>query len=137
MAGNCHSFMKFLFIFSLILFALILTWHFLTRKYLNPYKLYVIFGPKGVGKSTLLQKLAAYYIKRGFNVYCNIGDCNIEGVQQIPIEDLPRLAAAGHQLYHYKKNTLAMELKEYYEKIPLLMKKGISSPSHRLSSSIL
>lgn len=116
--------MKFLSIFFLILFSLILTWHFLTRKYLNPYKLYVIFGPKGVGKSTLLQKLASYYKKRGYNIYCNIGDCNIDGVQQIPIEDLPRLAAAGHQLYHYKKNTLAMELKEFYEKNPVTDEEG-------------
>lgn len=111
--------MKFLFLFTFILFAIVLTWHILTKKYLNPYKLYVIFGPKGVGKSTLLQKLAVYYKKRGFNIYCNIGDCDIEGVIQIPIEDLPRLAEAGHRLYHYKDATLAHQIKEEYEKHPI------------------
>ena len=43
--------------------------HFLTRKYLNPYKLTMIFGKKGSGKSTLLTKLAIQYQKKGIPVY--------------------------------------------------------------------
>lgn len=100
-----------------ILFTLILVWHFLTKKYLNPYKLYIIFGPKGIGKSTLLQKLADYYIKRHYNVYCNIGDCNAPGVIQIPIDDLPRLSRAGHLIYHYKDFSLAHQIEEEYKRI--------------------
>ena len=42
---------------ALILIILVLTWHFLTKKYINPYKLYILFGPKGVGKSTKIKKL--------------------------------------------------------------------------------
>lgn len=114
--------MKFLIIFFCVFLTLYLVWEFSTRKYLNPYKLYVLFGPKGVGKSTLLQKLAKYYKKRGYTVYCNIGDCDSKDVIQIPIDDLPRLAYAGHQIYHYKNFEPSKKIKEEYEK------QGITSP---------
>lgn len=42
---------------------------FLTRKYVNPYKLIFLFGKKGSGKSTLLQKLTYRYLRRGWTVY--------------------------------------------------------------------
>lgn len=32
-----------------------------TRKYLNPYRLYLVFGKKGSGKSTYLVKVAKRY----------------------------------------------------------------------------
>lgn len=47
-----------------------LIYHLLTKKYLNPYKLVMIFGKKGSGKSTLLTKLALQYQKVGRKVYC-------------------------------------------------------------------
>lgn len=110
--------MKLIFgiLFAVILIVLI--WHLLTKKYLNPYKLYVLFGPKGVGKSTLLQKLARYYKKLGYTVYCNIGDCNSPDVIQIPIDDVPELAVAGHRLYHYKDPTFAKKIEDKYKKDP-------------------
>lgn len=114
-------FMKTLLIFFFIIFALILIWHFLTKKYLNPYKLYVIFGPKGIGKSTLLQKLANHYQKLHYNVYCNIGDCTAPGVIQIPIEELPRLSRAGHLIYHYKDFSLAHEIEKEYKEHPYIV----------------
>lgn len=52
---------------ALLLFGF--TFHFATKKYLNPYKLYLIFGKKGSGKSTLLTKLALKYIKEGRPVF--------------------------------------------------------------------
>mgnify|MGYP000779628920 CR=1 FL=1 len=45
-------------------------YHFATRKYVNPYKLYMVFGKKGCGKTTLLAKLAYRYQRAGRPVYC-------------------------------------------------------------------
>lgn len=61
--------MTFAFFVFIVFPALVLVFHFTTRKYLNPYKLIFIFGKKGSGKSTLLTKYALDYLKRGWNVY--------------------------------------------------------------------
>lgn len=53
--------------FGVLLFMML--FHFLTRKYLNPYKLVMIFGKKGAGKSTLLTKLALQYEKQNIPVF--------------------------------------------------------------------
>ena len=54
---------------ALYLFAFCIIYHLITRKYLNPYKLTMVFGKKGAGKSTLLVKLALRYNKKGWTVY--------------------------------------------------------------------
>lgn len=117
--------MKLFFWFFFILFALVLVWRLLTRKYVNTYKLYLLFGKKGCGKSTMLQKLAVYYRKRGFNVYCNIGDSDLKHCIQIPIQDLPQLSLA------YKDTKLRSELRAKY------YKSGIKSPDHVKPKSVI
>lgn len=57
------------FVFLLIFICLILIWHFSTKRFLNPYKLYFYFGKKGCGKSTLLTKLAVRDLVAGKVVY--------------------------------------------------------------------
>lgn len=39
--------MKFIFLTLLSLVSIFLLFHFLTKKYINPYKLYLFFGKKG------------------------------------------------------------------------------------------
>lgn len=76
-----------------IIVAIIITLLFLNvayKKYQNPYKLYMIFGKKGSGKSTYLCKLALFYRKKGYAVYTNMQDMNIDGVRIIKAEDLGR-----------------------------------------------
>lgn len=46
--------------------------HFLTKKYINPFKLIFVFGKKGSGKSTFLARRAIEYMRAGFIVYSNI-----------------------------------------------------------------
>lgn len=53
----------------LVLFVLLLIWHFTTLKYRNPYKFYFYFGKKGVGKSTFLARIAYENLKKGKTVY--------------------------------------------------------------------
>lgn len=54
-----------------------------TTKYNNPYKLYLLMGKKGVGKSTILQQIAYRYYKRGWNIYCNNGDTKLRAAYQV------------------------------------------------------
>ena len=56
--------------FCLLLLAFLFVYHFLTRKYLNPYKLTMVFGKKGGGKTTLMVRLAYKYLSKGWSVYC-------------------------------------------------------------------
>ena len=48
--------------------CLLLIFMLVTRKWMNPYKLYLVFGKKGSGKSTYLVKLACKYLKKGWYV---------------------------------------------------------------------
>ncbi len=58
--------LKWLFVF----FGLCSLFHILTRKYLNPYRLTMVFGKKGSGKTTLMVRLAYQYLKKGWTVFC-------------------------------------------------------------------
>lgn len=117
--------MAFIFCTFFILLTIYLVWNFLTKKYVNQYKLYLLFGKKGCGKSTMLQKLAVWYRKHGYNVYCNIGDSNLRGVIPIPINDLPELSEA------FKDKSLRIKLRNRYAK------DGIKCPDHVKPHSVI
>ena len=72
----------------LIVPAFILLLNFRYRSLNNPYKLYMVFGKKGSGKSTYLCKLAKSYQKKKYIVYTNMTDCKIPGVRLIDPEKL-------------------------------------------------
>lgn len=65
--------------------VLILVWHFLTKKYINPYKLYMVVGKKGSGKSTMLTRLAYEHIRDGWTVYTTEG---LPGTYKIDYTDI-------------------------------------------------
>lgn len=77
-----------LLVFIGVLFSLVFIWHFLTRKYLNPYRLYLVFGKKGSGKSTYLVKLAQQHLKRGWLVYTNMSELFMPGVRHFELQHL-------------------------------------------------
>lgn len=58
-----------LIVIGLVLFVVLFLFTYLTRNYVNPYKLIFVFGKKGSGKSTLLTKLSNRYLKYGWTVY--------------------------------------------------------------------
>lgn len=70
----------------------------LTRKFRNPWKLYMVFGKKGSGKSTYLVKTALKYMQRGFVVYTNMTDLMIAGVRLIDINDLGDFVPVSNSL---------------------------------------
>lgn len=67
------------------------SFHFATRKYLNPYKLTMIFGKKGSGKTTLLTKLALQYQKQQIPVFCTeeIPGCFLVNPDEIGFVEFP------------------------------------------------
>ena len=60
-----------MYVLTLIIILIMFFFAYHIIKYRNPYKLYMVFGKKGSGKSTLMCKLALKYTKKGFKVYCN------------------------------------------------------------------
>lgn len=107
------DFLYFLF-FTFV--ALFLIYQFLTRKYLNPYQLYILFGKKGCGKSTLLQKLVRKFSRKGWNCYCNIGDSSMSGCIAIPIKHfLPRLSKGYYDSELRAKNRTDLDKAGYFD----------------------
>lgn len=76
---------KFLWTFALILIIICTVYHKLTKKYLNPYKLTMVFGKKGCGKSSYLTKLALQHQQKGWTVYSTepIPGCYLVSVDDI------------------------------------------------------
>ena len=88
----------FLIYLTLGFFGVVLLWHFATRKYLNPYKLYFIFGAKGAGKTTYETKLACKYLKKGWNVYTDLPELYVPGIRYFPYDDLGDFVPEEHSL---------------------------------------
>lgn len=59
--------MLYLFVFALVLLAI--PFFYFTYRYRNPYKLIMVFGKKGSGKTTFLAKKSYQYLKKGRPVY--------------------------------------------------------------------
>lgn len=59
-------------VFIIILILSMIVFLLLTNKYLNPYKLIMIFGKKGSGKTTTLTKIALKELKRKRKVYSTV-----------------------------------------------------------------
>lgn len=74
--------------FWLVLIGVFVAWFIYTRRFLNPYRLYFIFGKKGSGKSTYMVKMMLKYLKKGWSVYTDMGDVVIPGVRIISVDDL-------------------------------------------------
>lgn len=78
---------KFLFWFILAMYL----YHLATRKYLNPFKLTMVFGKKGSGKSTLMVRMAYEYLAMGWTVFCTerLDGCVYIDYSDIGFKDIP------------------------------------------------
>lgn len=79
--------MKFLYILLLLLFVGIVFCIVMSRKFRNPYKLYMIFGKKGSGKTTFMTKKAVKYMRAGKVVYSTF---YIPGARLFKVQDIGR-----------------------------------------------
>ena len=87
--------MWFLFKCFFCFLVIILIWHFSTKKYLNPYKLTMIFGKKGSGKSTLMVRMAYEYLALGWTVFCTE---RLDGCIHINYKDIGYKQIPPHSL---------------------------------------
>lgn len=81
----------FIFIFLLIIY------HLLTKKYVNPYTITLFFGRKGCGKSTILTAYAIKALKQGKTVYTTE---DIEGCITVNYKDIGK--------YHFEPDSLVL-----------------------------
>lgn len=87
--------MAYIIMFSIFGVFMWLVYHVV--KYRNPYKLYMCFGKKGSGKTTLMTKLCLQYKKKGWNVYC---DREIPGAIVFPTSEFGK--------YQFPPNSLIL-----------------------------
>lgn len=76
-----------------ILIVILITIHIIcylkyNKKLNNPYKLYMVFGKKGSGKSCYLCKIAKKYQKKGYTIYTNMDEMTLKGIRIINVENL-------------------------------------------------
>lgn len=87
--------MIFLYVFIILLMAAIVFCVIMARRFRNPYKLIMVFGKKGSGKTTFLTKTAVQYIRQGKQVYSTVYvpgaylfDVQMIGSMQFPPESV-------------------------------------------------
>lgn len=66
------GFVKFVIILIVVAYFTVLALIVYGSKYRNPYRLYMVFGKKGSGKTTLIAKLTLKYLKKGYKVYSTV-----------------------------------------------------------------
>lgn len=115
--------MKTILLIILIPIAIIFLIGIVTKKYKNPYRLYLIFGKKGSGKSTQLCKIALKYLKKNKNlvkhkksvwtVYTNMSDMCIPDVRIIDIKHLGDFVPVSNSILLLDEAGLDFDNRQY------------------------
>lgn len=112
------------FIFKICFWLIVagLIFHYATRKYLNPYKLTMVFGKKGSGKSTLMVRMAYEYLAMGWTVFCTERldgciyiDYNEIGFKQIPPNSLLLVDEVGMIWDNRKFKEFKPEVRDWFK----------------------
>lgn len=85
-------------ILLLLPLCLLLFLSFKYREFRSPYKLVMIFGKKGSGKSSYLVSLALHYHKRGWLVYSNLSGVNLPWLRIIDPADLGKFSPPSNSV---------------------------------------
>lgn len=94
-------------------FAIILAFSLYSRKLQNNYKLYFIFGKKGSGKSTLMVKWMLRDIRHGWQVYTDMKDVNISGVNYFETKDLEKFTPPPRSAVYLDEVGLSMDNRNF------------------------
>lgn len=99
----------------IFLFLFIFVLNFAFRRFNNPYKLYMVFGKKGSGKSSFLAKKALFYLKRRWVVYSNMSDLHVPGVRLIDARDLGEFVPEPHSVVLFDEVGMLYDNRNYKE----------------------
>lgn len=112
------TFLKYLFFISLISLVILLIW---SKFYDNPYKLLLLIGRKGSGKTTLSVKIAQNFIKKGWAVFsdspifnCYKLDVNWLGRYDFPENSLIIVDEGGIAFDNRKYSSFSDELRNFF-----------------------
>ena len=72
----------------MLFFGGMVAFNLIAKRFNNPYRLYLVFGKKGSGKTTFLIKQAIKYLNRGWTVYTNINDMFVPGVRHVTDQEM-------------------------------------------------
>lgn len=97
----------------LIFLGIFVPFSLYTKKYINPYKLFLVFGKKGSGKSTYLVKLALKYQKKGWLIYTNMEDMMISGVRAINVEHIGDFVPEQHSVLLLDEVGMIWDARDY------------------------
>lgn len=81
----------------------------------NPFKLILILGKKGSGKSMYCIKQMIRYKKRGWTIYTDIPDCKIKGVREINAKDLEHFTPVTHSAVFLDEAGLTFDNRKFKE----------------------
>lgn len=105
-----------------VVFVLLAVTLFFYRKYYNPYKLYMVFGKKGAGKSTYLTMLAVKYAKAGRPVYSTLNvpyayklDYNDIGFKSFPPRSVLLIDEVGMIWDNRNFKNFKSEVRDYFK----------------------
>lgn len=89
---------KFIYIFIVVLFAIGLPWHFLTRRFVQKPAISLWIAQIGAGKSSTMAKNILKARKNNTNVYCNCEDIRIPGTRIFKTYDLGQYKVQDSQI---------------------------------------
>lgn len=94
-------------------FGLYFVFDLLTRKYVTHFKLFMILGLKGSGKSTYFAKMMKYYLKKGWNVYFDSPSCRIPGVRIFDANDFGAFVPAPRSVVFFDEAGITFDARKF------------------------
>lgn len=91
-------------------------------KFRNPYKLIMVFGKKGSGKTTLITKLSRKYLKKGIEVYstidipgCRTFDVSLVGKRNFPEYSVVFIDEVGMIWDNRQYKTFSNDVRDWFK----------------------
>lgn len=106
----------------LVFFCLVVSCIYLAYRYRNPYKLIMVFGKKGSGKTTFLTKTAMQAIKHGKTVYSTVKvpgailfDVNLIGAYTFPEDSVILIDEVGMIWDNRNYKNFRTDVRDYFK----------------------